>query len=965
VGVDGRHANPAAERNIVSGNGVYGILINSDCVIAGNFIGTDVTGTQALGNGIAHGAGISVGGSHNLIGTNADGAGDTAERNVISGGGTGDGIFLGGTGNVVAGNYIGTDVTGTIALGNREGVILAGNGNRIGADGHDPHPAAERNIISGNFDAGVDDAFNGSHNVIAGNFIGTDVAGTTATGTDGRPLGNQTCGILGGWCQHELYGTNSDGVGDDAERNIISGNLGPGILFRGTPGVPDDYNIIAGNYLGTDVTGAQIIGNGNADVEILNAGAGNRIGVDSHDVNPSAGRNIMSGGVVLQSTSSPDVMGTVVAGNYIGTDATGEHSFGGGGVTLINSPSTRIGTDSDGVGDAIERNVVGTVVINGPATGTVVAGNFIGTDAGGTVSFPNAAHGVVLDHAVSAQVGGSGDRGNTIAFSTPTNVPTNYYLVVPGAGVTVLGGSGNTIQGNSIFSNTHLGIDRGGNGVTANSPNNPNNFPVLSAAYASASTSVVGTFNSTPGTTFTLDFYANAAPDPSGYGEGQTYLGSTTVTTDASGNVTFQLAGLAATSPGQWVSATATGPSGTSEFAYDVKVTLAPTTTTVIASANTPLLGDSVTFTATVSAAVAGLGSPTGSVQFVIDGNNVGAPVPLVGSIASFTTSTLAIGAHTVTTTYSGDATFQTSNASTTVTVIPPASLSGVVFSDFNNDGQVDFGEKGISSVPITLTGTDDLGHSVNLSQTTDGAGTYVFLNLRPGTYTIAETQQPAGYTPGIDTVGTAGGTVSGAQFMVSLPVGVNAMNYNYGERPVATGPVREGQTAGIGFWNNKRGQALIKALNGGVGTQLGDWLAATFPHMFGALSGSNSLAAKNNAYVASFFQSRFVVHGQKVDAQVLATALAVYVTNATLDSTGVASQYGFTVSGNGVGTATYNVGDDGAAFGVANNTRVTVMDLLLAVDAQAVNGVLYNGDAAKRKMANDVFSDINEAGDA
>jgi hypothetical protein len=105
------------------------------------------------------------------------------------------------------------------------------------------------------------------------------------------------------------------------------------------------------------------------------------------------------------------------------------------------------------------------------------------------------------------------------------------------------------------------------------------------------------------------------------------------------------------------------------------------------------------------------------------------------------------------------------------------------------------------------------------------------------------------------------------------------------------------------------------------------------------------------------------VVHGQKLDAQVLATALAVYVTDGTLDSTGVGTQYGFTVGGNGVGTSTFNVGANGAAFGVANNTTMTVMDLLLAADAQAVNGVLYNGDTAKRTMANNVFSAINQAG--
>jgi hypothetical protein len=65
-----------------------------------------------------------------------------------------------------------------------------------------------------------------------------------------------------------------------------------------------------------------------------------------------------------------------------------------------------------------------------------------------------------------------------------------------------------------------------------------------------------------------------------------------------------------------------------------------------------------------------------------------------------------------------------------------------------------------------------------------------------------------------------------------------------------------------------------------------------------------------------------------------------------------------------GVPTATYNVGCDGAAFGVANGTTMTVMNLLLAVDAQSVNGVLYNGDKAKREAANDVFSDINEGED-
>jgi hypothetical protein len=132
---------------------------------------------------------------------------------------------------------------------------------------------------------------------------------------------------------------------------------------------------------------------------------------------------------------------------------------------------------------------------------------------------------------------------------------------------------------------------------------------------------------------------------------------------------------------------------------------------------------------------------------------------------------------------------------------------------------------------------------------------------------------------------------------------------------------------------------------------------------MFGELAGSNDLEYKDNAAVASFFQSRFVLKDQKLDAQVLATALAVYVTDPILDSTGVGTNYGFKVGGNRVATATVDVGSNGAAFGVANNTTMTVLDLLVAGDAQAVNGVLYNGNTAKRNLANSVFGAVNGSG--
>lgn len=297
-------------------------------------------------------------------------------------------------------------------------------------------------------------------------------------------------------------------------------------------------------------------------------------------------------------------------------------------------------------------------------------------------------------------------------------------------------------------------------------------------------------------------------------------------------------------------------------------------------------------------------------------------------------------------------------------TILAPASLSGVVIEDFNNDGLVDFGEHAIFAVPITLAGTDDLGHSVSQSSTTDADGAYMFLNLRPGKYTITETQ-PVGYAQGIDSVGTAGGSLTATdQFFVELSEGINGINYNYGEHPAAGGSVRKGQTAGIGFWNNKNGQALILALNGSSArTQLGNWLAATLPNIFGANAGSNNLIGESNGAVAALFQSDFLLKGVKLDAQVLATALSVYVTNATLDSTQVAGQYGFTVLGDGVGIATINVGSNGDAFGVTNNSTMTVLDLLLATNDQAVGGLLYSGNATRRSHANNVYSALNQAG--
>jgi len=175
---------------------------------------------------------------------------------------------------------------------------------------------------------------------------------------------------------------------------------------------------------------------------------------------------------------------------------------------------------------------------------------------------------------------------------------------------------------------------------------------------------------------------------------------------------------------------------------------------------------------------------------------------------------------------------------------------------------------------------------------------------------------------------------------------------------------VTTGQTATIGFWQNKNGQALINSLNGSASsTALGNWLANNFASLYGSGAGTRNLAGKTNSQIAAFYLTLSKVKGQKLDAQVLATALAVYVTTNSL-SGNVATQYGFLVTNAGTGASTFNVGSNGLAFGVANQTTLTVFQILKAANQQAQQGVLYNGNVDLRNRANTVFDGINQTGD-
>lgn len=465
---------------------------------------------------------------------------------------------------VIAGNYIGTN--GASDLGNSvSGVVASGNcpGLRIGGT-----TVADRNVISGN----GSNMILGSTGeiVVQGNFIGTDASGTTAINASPAGTGIYFSGVGG-----VTIGGTTAGAG-----NLISGNS-TGVLIES---IGTEDAIVQGNLIGTDASGSAAIGN---DTGIyLSFFDGTQIGGNT----PGA-RNVISGngtGILFTNGASD----SLVQGNYIGTDITGSAAVANSiGISVdLNATNNLIGGTVAGAGNLISGNSIGINVRF--ASQNFVQGNLIGTDAAGTGALGNSIDGVRIqaDPSFSNEtlrnvIGGSTPAaGNIIAFNGSAGVLVSNEGTPP-AGRAIL----NAIRLNSIHDNGGLGIDLSvtssfnPDGVTFNDPgdadlgpNNRQNFPVLtSASTGPGGITVQGNLDSLPNTTFLVDFYGNAAPDPTGNGEGQIYMGTKSVTTDGSGHVSFTttLPTVAAAQVTATATTTADAPAGdTSEFSPGIVI---------------------------------------------------------------------------------------------------------------------------------------------------------------------------------------------------------------------------------------------------------------------------------------------------------------------------------------------------------------------------------------------------------
>ena len=581
----------------------------------------------------------------------------------------GDGIDIGASSVQVIGNYIGVNTSGTAAA-NGTGIAIGASSITVGGI-----TAASRNVISGNSGDAV--SVSTTFNLFQGNYIGTDVTGMHA-------LGNLGAGI-------DIFDTSNNTVGGTsaAARNVIADNGSGGVTIFSDGMLPAAGNVIMGNYIGTDATGTVALGNGTegAGVQITDA-SGNTVGGTTSGAgnlisgNLAGGVSITEGGVSGPSAGSFLVLlaGNLVAGNLIGTDVTGTSPLGNSdGIDIVGASSNTIGGTTAAARNVISGNPGDGVLITSDdgasATDNLIEGNSIGTDASGTGVLGNSGNGVNITAGASNNTvgGAAAGAGNIIAFNTLVGVVVGTSATSTSTEVD------DAILGNSIFSNGKLGIDLGDDGVTPNSPGSPHmgpnllqSFPVITSVTISrGGTLITGTFNSDPNSSFTVQFFANSAADPSGFGQGRTFLGETTVPTNASGNGMFSVTVNPPPAGDTVLTATATDPNGnTSEFSQVfVPPSLVVTNTNdsgpgslrqAILNANTLLGIPTITFaipgsgvqtihpltplpTITTSVTIDGTSQPgyVGTPLIVVDGSLAGASADGLQIAASATGSTI------------------------------------------------------------------------------------------------------------------------------------------------------------------------------------------------------------------------------------------------------------------------------------------------------------------------------------
>ncbi len=399
---------------------------------------------------------------------------------------------------------------------------------------------------------------------------------TTQTGYAGIPLVELDGSLAGSG----VNGLVIQATGSTVRGLAIGGFSGSGLVLNSS------LAQILDNRIGVHANGVTSFANGSDG--ILVTGSGNTIGSSSNG-------NVIAGnaGSGIRLTGS-GASNNTIAGNKIGASSNSVYAVANqqDGIRLeAGAANNLIGGVTSAVANVIAGNVGNGILLTGSGTSSnQVLSNYIGTNAS-SAALGNSGDGInIANGATSNSVGaGASSSGNVIRNNS-------------GAGVVVTSSTstGNSIRGNAISTNAGLGIDLGDDGIDAvdaldadTGPNLRQNTPeILSVTDGSTQTVVRGRFEGAANSSITLDFYSTSTPDASGTGEGESYLGSTSITTDASGTANYSFSTTSLLSTGAYVTTTATSSAdGTSEFSTAVSrtdaVALTPRTETRVNSTTT------------------------------------------------------------------------------------------------------------------------------------------------------------------------------------------------------------------------------------------------------------------------------------------------------------------------------------------------------------------------------------------
>ncbi len=410
--------------------------------------------------------------------------------------------------------------------------------------------------------------------------------------------------------------------------------------------------------------------------------------------------------------------GNLLWGDFLGLLPDGQTADGNNDGILETSGA---GGNTIGGATVADRNILsGNTTFGFELRGNnnTVEGNFIGVGADGQIAAANLVGGLI-------DAGGSNNLIGGTSASQANIIQNNTLLGIQVDG-TFNSTTGNAIEGNSIFNNGSPGISltNGGNNVATEPP------PALTYAFSTAgATTVSGSLNSVANTQFRIEFFASPSKDSSGAGQGKTYLGFTTVTTNGSGNATFTLSSLPAVALGQFVSATATDVSNnTSQFAQDVAVTGPTSQLVLIGLPSMTGAKQSLNFTVKAEDA-AGNVTPqyAGTVHFTSSDAKAVFPlnnVSLTNGVGTFSATLNTVGTQSIT---ASDGTFSRTG---TLQVLPVVTLSDSANVFAEKGGKVivtatlDTVSKQSVTIPLTFGGTAPSdGYTASAASITISAG--------------------------------------------------------------------------------------------------------------------------------------------------------------------------------------------------------------------------------------------------